>query len=94
MAEPSERLDSFSLLLYMSPMAAVWLIITAVALEPQSLEQVHVLAATRPGFHLIIAGNCVLAFFANLLNFLVTKHTSPLTLQVSIHSSCVLPVTS
>eukprot|EP00892_Ulva_mutabilis_P011373 jgi/Ulvmu1/8608/UM046_0006.1 len=82
MSEPSERLDSFSLLFYMSPMAAFWLIITALVLEPNSLEKVHSLAATRPGFHVIILGNCLLAFFANLLNFLVTKHTSPLTLQV------------
>ena len=38
--------------------------------------------AESPHFFFILVLNCVLAFSVNLTNFLVTKCTSPLTLQV------------
>lgn len=82
MSEPAEKLDSFSLLAYMSPLAMVWLIPTTIILEPESPMIAQQLIAKSSGFPFLIVLSCTLAFFANLLNFLVTKHTSALTLQV------------
>ena len=86
LSEPSERLDSFSLLAYMSPLAMLWLIPTTMILEPESPAIAQTLMLKSNGFLFLISLSCTLAFFANLLNFLVTKHTSALTLQV-----CSLP---
>jgi drug/metabolite transporter (DMT)-like permease len=82
LSEPAERMDSFSLLAYMSPFATLWLIPAVMVLEPRSPALVHVLMAENTGFVHLVALSCIMAFFANLLNFLITKHTSPLTLQV------------
>ena len=40
--------------------------------------------AGRAGFLALLGLNSFLAFFVNLSNFLVTKHTSALTLQARI----------
>jgi hypothetical protein len=82
LSEPSERLDSFSLLAYMSPLAMLWLIPTTIVFEPDSPMLVQKLMLESTGFLFLVGLSCTLAFFANLLNFLITKHTSALTLQV------------
>ena len=41
------------------------------------------------GFYAALGANATVAFFANLCNFAITKHTSALTLQVNVtHGSC------
>jgi hypothetical protein len=82
LSEPTEQLNSFNLLLYMAPIATCALIPTTLLLEPASLHLAQELVMNTPGFRQLLLCNCLLAFFANLLNFLVTKHTSALTLQV------------
>lgn len=90
LSEPSEKLDSFSLLAYMSPLAMLWLIPTTILLEPESPMIVQQLLLENSGFLFLVALSCTLAFFANLLNFLVTKHTSALTLQVRFSNSTIM----
>lgn len=82
LSEPTEQLNSFNLLLYMAPIATCALIPTTLLLEPASLQVAQELVMKTPGFQQLLLCNCLLAFFANLLNFLITKHTSALTLQV------------
>lgn len=45
--------------------------------------QVHDLCLTRPGFFWSLYINSCIAYLVNLTNFLVTKYTSALTLQVN-----------
>ncbi|KAI4303477.1 hypothetical protein MLD38_039100 [Melastoma candidum] len=77
-----EKLHSMNLLLYMAPMAAVILLpitlyvegnVVAVAVEKAREDWIIVL---------LLMGNATVAYLVNLTNFLVTKHTSALTLQV------------
>jgi hypothetical protein len=92
MSEPSEKLDSFSLLAYMSPLAMLWLIPTTMLLEPDSPTIVQELLLKNTGFVFLVSLSCALAFFANLLNFLITKHTSALTLQVCLSNHSCTPL--
>lgn len=73
-----------NLLMYMAPIAMTVLIPVALTLEPHSFAVAYQLAVDKPGFLGLLSCNCFAAFCANLLNFLVTKHTSALTLQVRI----------
>ncbi|XP_078445638.1 nucleotide-sugar transporter family protein [Wolffia australiana] len=74
----AEKLNSMNLLLYMAPMAAGMLLPVALAVEGSALAKVEVEA----GMVLLLLGNATVAYLVNLTNFLVTKHTSALTLQV------------
>jgi multidrug transporter EmrE-like cation transporter len=51
-------------------------------MEPDAFNSFAENCAESPQFFFILALNCLLAFSVNLTNFLVTKCTSPLTLQV------------
>lgn len=77
-----EKLNSMNLLLYMAPIAVVALLPATLFMEPKVLGITIGLARqdSRIVFYLLI--NSAMAYFVNLTNFLVTKHTSPLTLQV------------
>jgi hypothetical protein len=48
--------------------------------------QVHELIHNRPGFMWSLLVNSCIAYLVNLTNFLVTKYTSALTLQVNTHA--------
>jgi hypothetical protein len=48
----------------------------------QAMQKAAELAAANPGFVWFLMGNSLLAYFVNLTNFMVTKYTSALTLQV------------
>ena len=82
MSDPAEKLDPMSLLLYMSGVSVTFLLPMAVALEPTSFREASALVAASPSFLYWLIGNSCLAYFVNLTNFLVTKFTSALTLQV------------
>lgn len=82
MADQTDRLDPMSLLLYMSLFCIGMLLPAAWLLEPQAFARAQELMAQKPTFIWWLAFNCLLAYAVNLTNFLVTKYTSALTLQV------------
>lgn len=88
LADTSEKLDPMSLLLYMSGLSAVLLLPAAIILEPSSFDQALNMVRSKPGFVWWLVCNCGLAYTANLTNFLVTKYTSALTLQVGGPKQC------
>lgn len=77
-----EKLNSMNLLLYMSPIAVLVLLPATLLMEPNVLEVTLPLGKEHRFMWLLLLVNSVLAYAANLSNFLVTKHTSALTLQV------------
>lgn len=82
MTDASEKLDPMSLLFYMSSFSVLLLVPMTVLLEPGSFAQVHGLLHSHPGFGWSLLVNSCIAYAVNLTNFLVTKYTSALTLQV------------
>ena len=76
------KLDSMSLLYYMSPVAIVTLGICTCIMEPNALSAFHEAAVLNPSFIAILLANCFIAYLVNLTNFLVTAHVGALTLQV------------
>ena len=81
LADPAEQMDSMNLLRYMAPISLGVLLPATLVLEPGVFQQVSQ-SRTDAFFIVFLALNAALAYFVNLLNFLVTKHTSALTLQV------------
>jgi hypothetical protein len=71
-----------SLITFMSSMSVVVLTGATAVLEPGALSTTVALVRSSPDMLAWILGNCCLAYAVNLTNFLVTKHTSALTLQV------------
>ncbi|CAN4109211.1 unnamed protein product [Withania somnifera] len=82
LSSEGEKLNSISLLLYMSPIAVIVLVPAALVMEPNVIDVTMTLATEHRYLGLLILINSAMAYGANLLNFLVTKHTSALTLQV------------
>ncbi|KAG6531027.1 probable sugar phosphate/phosphate translocator At3g11320 [Zingiber officinale] len=82
MSSEGEKLNSMNLLLYMAPIAVVFLLPATIIMEENVIG--ITLALARQDFKIIwyLLFNSSLAYFVNLTNFLVTKHTSALTLQV------------
>lgn len=77
-----EKLNSMNLLLYMAPIAVVVLLPAALLMEPNVLGITVALARQDSNIVVYLVINSAMAYFVNLTNFLVTKHTSALTLQV------------
>ncbi|KAL7160258.1 hypothetical protein ABFS83_01G081800 [Erythranthe nasuta] len=78
----SEKLHSMNLLLYMAPMAAMILLPFTLYVEGNVLA-VTIEKGRGDGFIVfLLVANATVAYLVNLTNFLVTKHTSALTLQV------------
>mmetsp|Transcript_388 Transcript_388/g.900 ORF Transcript_388/g.900 Transcript_388/m.900 type:complete len:164 (-) Transcript_388:220-711(-) len=71
-----------NLLMYMSPIATVILLVVSAIAEPTGIWDTIQLMRESTFFCWILVLNCVLAYCLNLLNFLVTRYTSALTLQV------------
>ena len=82
LSSDSEKMNSMNLLLYMAPIAASVLLPPAVIMEPNAFASAGELAEEHPNFILMLGVNLVFSFLVNLTNFLVTKSTSALTLQV------------
>jgi len=72
-----------NLLLYMAPMAVVFLLPATLIMEENVVGITLALARDDTKIIWYLLFNSALAYFVNLTNFLVTKHTSALTLQVS-----------
>lgn len=71
-----------NLMLYMSPIAVMALLPVTIFMEPDVMSVTLTLGRQHKYMWLLLLVNSVMAYSANLLNFLVTKHTSALTLQV------------
>lgn len=82
LSSEGEKLNSMNLLLYMSPIAVLVLLPATLIMEPDVLDVTLSLGVKHKFMWLLLLANSVLAYAANLTNFLVTKHTSALTLQV------------
>ncbi|XP_020576448.1 probable sugar phosphate/phosphate translocator At3g11320 [Phalaenopsis equestris] len=82
LSSEGEKLNSMNLLLYMAPIAVVFLLPATLFMEENVVG--ITLALARKDIKIIwyLLFNSSLAYFVNLTNFLVTKHTSALTLQV------------
>lgn len=76
------KLDSMSLLYYMSPVCIVALGVCTLIMEPDALSAFYEAAEMNPNFIALLLGNCFVAYLVNLTNFLVTAHLGALTLQV------------
>lgn len=77
-----EKLNSMNLLLYMAPTAVVFLLPATLIMEENVVGLTLALAREDVRIVWYLLFNSALAYFVNLSNFLVTKHTSALTLQV------------
>lgn len=82
LSSEGEKLNSMNLLLYMSPIAVLILLPATLVMEPDVLDVIVLLGAKHKWMWLLLSLNSAAAYLANLSNFLVTKHTSALTLQV------------
>eukprot|EP00775_Hariotina_reticulata_P001274 gene1274-1614_t len=82
LTDSTEKLDPMSLLFYMSSFSVLLLLPATVVLEPGAFAQVHSLVRATPSFFWYLLANSCAAYAVNLTNFLVTKYTSALTLQV------------
>ncbi|QCE04225.1 probable sugar phosphate/phosphate translocator At3g11320 [Vigna unguiculata] len=82
LSSEGEKLNSMNLLLYMAPIAMMVLLPTTLFMEGNVIGITIDLAKKdiRIFWYLLLSSS--LAYFVNLTNFLVTKHTSALTLQV------------
>jgi len=94
----TEKMDSLNLLLFMSPFALGnkifverseffqeyigILVFSAFIMERNAWTAVTNNCEKSYAFTITLALNCLIAYLVNLSNFLVTKCTSPLTLQV------------
>eukprot|EP00271_Cylindrocystis_brebissonii_P004118 TRINITY_DN15585_c0_g1_i1.p1 TRINITY_DN15585_c0_g1~~TRINITY_DN15585_c0_g1_i1.p1 ORF type:complete len:345 (+),score=60.18 TRINITY_DN15585_c0_g1_i1:431-1465(+) len=77
-----EKLNSMNLLLYMAPIAVVVLLPATLIMEDNVLGITMSMASKNMNLVWMLLLNSAMAYFVNLTNFLVTKHTSALTLQV------------
>ncbi|XP_039002577.1 probable sugar phosphate/phosphate translocator At3g11320 [Hibiscus syriacus] len=82
LSSEGEKLNSMNLLLYMAPIAVVFLLPTSLIMEENVVGIALALARDDVKIIWYLLLNSALAYFVNLTNFLVTNHTSALTLQV------------
>ncbi|KAI3705081.1 hypothetical protein L1987_75313 [Smallanthus sonchifolius] len=82
LSSEGEKLNSMNLLLYMAPIAVVLLLPATMYMEENVVGITKAFARQDFGIVWLLILNSSLAYFVNLTNFLVTKHTTALTLQV------------
>ncbi|KAL0339698.1 UNVERIFIED_CONTAM: udp-uronic acid transporter 1 [Sesamum radiatum] len=82
LSNEGEKLNSMNLMLYMAPIAILVLLPAAIVMEPNVFDFVVSLGLEHKFMWVLLLVNSTMAYGANLCNFLVTKHTSALTLQV------------
>uniref|UniRef100_A0A061RBV7 Putative sugar phosphate phosphate translocator n=1 Tax=Tetraselmis sp. GSL018 TaxID=582737 RepID=A0A061RBV7_9CHLO len=92
LSDAEDQMDSMNLLRYMAPVASVVLLPLSLLMEDAPFFKAQGIAAEYPTFYFALGVNCFLAFFVNLTNFLVTKYTSALTLQVLGNAKGVVAV--
>ncbi|XP_004500210.1 probable sugar phosphate/phosphate translocator At3g11320 [Cicer arietinum] len=82
LSNEAEKLNSMNLLMYMAPVAVAFLLPASIIMEEDVIGITIQLAREDSSILWLLLFNSALAYFVNLTNFLVTKHTSALTLQV------------
>ncbi|MFS8013902.1 putative sugar phosphate transporter domain-containing protein [Helianthus anomalus] len=82
LSSDGEKLNSMNLLLYMAPVAVVILLPATLLMEDNVVGITIALARKDVNVVWYLLFNSAMAYCVNLTNFLVTKHTSALTLQV------------
>ncbi|XP_054818397.1 probable sugar phosphate/phosphate translocator At3g11320 isoform X3 [Prosopis cineraria] len=82
LSSEAEKLNSMNLLMYMAPVAVAFLLPAAIIMEEDVVGITVALARDDSRILWLLIFNSALAYLVNLTNFLVTKHTSALTLQV------------
>ncbi|GLT60625.1 hypothetical protein SLA2020_333830 [Shorea laevis] len=82
LSSEQEKLNSMNLLMYMAPIALAILLPATLLTEGNVLGVTVALARKDVKIVYYLLFNSSLAYLVNLTNFLVTKHTSALTLQV------------
>ncbi|THG06844.1 hypothetical protein TEA_030026 [Camellia sinensis var. sinensis] len=82
LSSEGEKSNSMNLLLYMEPIVVLFLIPTTLLMEENMVGITTALARDDIKIIFYLLFNFALAYCVNLTNFLVTKHTSALTLQV------------
>eukprot|EP00931_Biecheleriopsis_adriatica_P073586 TRINITY_DN47842_c0_g1_i1.p1 TRINITY_DN47842_c0_g1~~TRINITY_DN47842_c0_g1_i1.p1 ORF type:complete len:394 (+),score=59.22 TRINITY_DN47842_c0_g1_i1:111-1184(+) len=91
LVSPDQKMDSVTLLYYMSPLSAVWLSLLGIFIEGTEPLALLFTGLFPDSDRRVTGGNYVLflltfsglnACLLNLANFLVTSYTSPVTLQV------------
>ncbi|KAG5138555.1 hypothetical protein AAZX31_08G324400 [Glycine max] len=82
LSSEGEKLNSMNLLMYMAPVAVAFLLPASIIMEEDVIGITISLAREDSSILWLLMFNSALAYFVNLTNFLVTKHTSALTLQV------------
>ncbi|KAK7333280.1 hypothetical protein VNO80_30045 [Phaseolus coccineus] len=82
LSSEAEKLNSMNLLMYMAPVAVAFLLPASIMMEQDVIGITIALAREDSTILWLLLFNSALAYFVNLTNFLVTKHTSALTLQV------------
>ncbi|KAD4585001.1 hypothetical protein R6Q59_036333 [Mikania micrantha] len=82
LSSEGEKLNSMNLLLYMAPVAVVILLPATLLMEDNVVGITIALARKDVNVVWYLLFNSAMAYCVNLTNFLVTKHTSALTLQV------------
>ncbi|KAK7255503.1 hypothetical protein RIF29_28914 [Crotalaria pallida] len=71
-----------NLLMYMAPVAVAFLLPASIIMKEDVVAITFELCRDDPKMMWLLIFNSALAYFVNLTNFLVTKHTSALTLQI------------
>eukprot|EP01100_Stratorugosa_tubuloviscum_P012892 TRINITY_DN6266_c0_g1_i1.p1 TRINITY_DN6266_c0_g1~~TRINITY_DN6266_c0_g1_i1.p1 ORF type:complete len:344 (-),score=159.19 TRINITY_DN6266_c0_g1_i1:62-1093(-) len=95
LSDDDDKFDALSLLYHMSPPSIVMLIAMTLFFEPAILLDWQTISSTLlSNFELVtwIFLSAVIAFFLNIMNFLVTKFTSAITLQVLGNVKVVLSI--
>ncbi|XWS55573.1 hypothetical protein CRYUN_Cryun09bG0011900 [Craigia yunnanensis] len=82
LSSEEQKLNSMNLLMYMAPIAVAILLPATLLMERNVVAITVALARKDIKIVYYLLFNSSLAYFVNLTNFLVTKHTSALTLQV------------
>ncbi|XP_028783633.1 probable sugar phosphate/phosphate translocator At3g11320 [Neltuma alba] len=82
LSSEGEKLNSMNLLMYMAPVAMLVLLPAALLMEQDVIWITINLARNDIRIVWLLLFSSSLAYFVNLTNFLVTKYTSALTLQV------------
>lgn len=85
-------MHSLNLLAHMAPPAAGLLLLISLVAEPGAVAAASNLIKTHARFAPLLALNCLFAAGVNLTNFLVTRATSALTLQVLGKAKSVVAV--
>jgi len=94
LSDEDDRLDAISLLYYMSPPCFGLMFLLAVVSEPELMLDSSAFLAVLTNANLMswLLASGVVAFFLNIMNLLVTKYTSAITLQVLGNVKVVLSI--